>query len=480
MEQEQEVKLPDLDNFKSKKLENKSKKKRNIPVLIKVILVIFIISLLGITVFSFKVASVGNNIFQSEEKESILNQIKHLVLAEDKEIKGEKDGRTNILLLGMGGEGHQGALLTDTIIVASIKYNKEAAPEVALVSIPRDLGVPLNNSYVKINSVYAYGKMNNPEDDSTGNKTIEDYINNISGLPIHYYAQIDFEGFKRIVDSIGGIEVDVKNSFYDPQYPTENFGYQRISFEKGLNQMNGDLALKYARSRHGIVTDGNEYEGSDFARAKRQQQILTSVKDKAFSVSTVINPKKINEILSALGDHVRTNMEPWEILKLADIAQNIDNEQITNKVIDQESGLLSATNKSRAYILMPNDKDYIEIKEVFENIFNPEQINTEENSARLAILNGTLINGLANRNANELLRKNFKISYTGNAKNTNYEKTVIYDLTSGKMTNSLESLIKKFNANLSPTSFSEKISKSQIKNLENIDFIVILGLDSDN
>ncbi|NQV00448.1 MAG: LCP family protein, partial [Parcubacteria group bacterium] len=364
--------------------------------------------------------------------------------------------------------------------IASIKYNENEEPEVALVSIPRDMAVPLGSSnYVKINSIYAYGKMNNPDDDTAGNKMITDYINTISDLPIHYYAQIDFEGFKQIIDSVGGIEVDVKNSFYDSQYPTENFGYQKISFDKGLNEMDGDLALKYARSRHGIVTDGNESEGSDFARAKRQQQILTALKDKAFSVSTVINPKKVNEILSALGNHVRTNMEPWEILRLADIAQNINNEKITNKVIDQESGLLQSTSKSNGYLLMPNDKEYFEIKQVFLHIFNPEKINVEKNEARVAILNGTLIGGLANKNANQLLKEDFEISHTGNASENDYEKTVIYDLTEGEMPDILTNLRGKFDANLSTTNFIEKISKNPIKNIEEIDFIVVLGLDSD-
>lgn len=480
MDQDKEIKLPDLEGVGKEKNKSKILKKRKIPIFLKIILVIFITLLIGIAVFSFKIASVGKNIFQSEDDDSILTQIKHLVLADNKKIKGEDENRTNILLLGMGGEGHQGALLTDTIIVASIKYNNDSNPEVALISIPRDLAVPLNSSYVKINSIYAYGKMNNPDDNNAGNKMIVDYMNTVSGLPIHYYAQIDFEGFERIIDSVGGIEVDVKNAFYDSSYPTENFGYQKISFEKGLSTMNGDLALKYARSRHGIVTDGEENEGSDFARAKRQQQILTALKDKTFSVSTVINPKKVNEILNALGDHVKTNMEPWEILRLADIAQLVDNENVTNKVIDQESGLLQAAKgRNNAFLLMPNDKEYFEIKQVFSHIFNLEEINTENIEARVAILNGTMISGLANKNADQLLKESYEISHTGNANENDYEKTVIYDLTKGQMPDKLANLREKFNANLATTNFVENISKNPIKNIEDVDFIVVLGLDSD-
>ncbi len=473
-------KLPDLEiNNKIDKV-NKPIKKRKIPVFLKIILGIFITLLLGVVIFSFKIASVGKNIFQSEENDSFLTQIRHLVLADEKKIKGEEEGRTNILLLGMGGEGHQGALLTDTIMLASIKYNGNQNPEIALISIPRDLAVPLNNSnYVKINSIYTYGKMNNPDDITAGNKLMNDYINKISGLTVHYYVQIDFEGFKQIIDSVSGIEVNVSNSFYDSSYPTEDFGYQTVSFEKGTTTMDGDLALKYARSRHGVVTDGEESEGSDFARAKRQQQILTSLKNKAFSISTLTNPKKINEILNTLGNHVRTNIEPWEMLKLKDIAQDVDNEKIINKVIDQESGLLQATKgRNNAYLLMPNDKEYSEIKQVFLNIFNPEELNKEKNQASVAILNGTSIAGLANKNANKLLNEKYKIIHTGNATNNDYEKTVIYDLTAGKMPSVLANLIEKFNANLSTTNFTENLSKNPIKNIEGINFIVILGSNS--
>ena len=481
MNQKTENIPPSLEGFSKTKKANKVIRKKGISVILKIILIFFVVLLLGIAVFSFKIASVGKNIFESEENDSILTQIKHLILADDKKIEGENEGRTNILLLGMGGEGHQGALLTDTIIIASIKYNKGEQPEVALVSIPRDLAVPLNNSnYVKINSIYSYGKINNPDDSTSGSKMVVDYINKVSGLPIHYYVQIDFEGFKRIVDSVNGIEIDVQNSFYDSRYPTENFGYQTISFEKGLVMMDGDLALKYARSRHGIVTEGEENEGSDFARAKRQQQILTSLKDKAFSVSTVINPKKVNEIINALGDHVRTNVEPWEILKLADIAQNINNEQVINKVINQESGLLQAgTGRNNAYLLMPNDKEYSEINHFFLNIFNPEALDAEKNKANIAILNGTLINGLATKNANQLLKENYRISYAGNASESDYEKTVIYDFTAGEMPDYLTFLREKYNANLSTSVFTEKLSNKPIKNIEEVDFIVVLGLDSD-
>jgi len=469
---------PKLDLIREKEGLTSTFKVKRASRALKILLGFFIFcAILGIF-FSYKVLSVGKNIFQTKEGGSFFTQLKRLVLSDDKKLAGEREGRTNILLLGMGGEGHQGALLTDTIMVVSIKYNNENKPEVALISIPRDLAVPFNSSkYIRINSVYAYGEMKHSDDKTYSGRLISQTVSNVTGLPIHYYIRVDFEGFKQIIDSLGGIDVDVKNSFYDPMYPTENFGYQRISFKKGKTHMDGDLALKYARSRHGIVIEGEGNEGSDFARAKRQQQILEAIKDKGLSISTVINPKKVNDILNALGNHIRTNLEPWEMLKLTELAKNIENEQIINKVIDNESGLLSSTMaKNGAYLLIPNDKNFSEIKNICQNIFNLDQIQKEK--AKIAILNGTKIKNLAKNTAADLKKENYDVVFVGNAKDLNYEKTVIYDLSEQKTPFTLRTLKDRFNANISLNhSTLSALTSDDIKINEAIDFIIILGED---
>jgi LCP family protein required for cell wall assembly len=472
---------PKLDLIRQKEGLTQSKKTKKASRVLKIFLGIFIFGALLGLFFSYRVLSVGKDIFQSKEGGSILTQLKHLVLSDNRKIIGENEGRTNILLLGMGGEGHQGAFLTDTIMVVSIKYNEGDKPGVALISIPRDLAVPFNGSnYVKINSVYAYGEMRKSDDKMFSGKLISQTINYVTGLPIHYYVRVDFEGFKQIIDSLGGVDVDVKNSFYDPMYPTENFGYQKISFKKGMTHMDGDLALKYARSRHGIVLEGEGNEGLDFARAERQQQILSTIKDKAFSISTIINLKKINDVLGAMGDHIRTSLEPWEILRLAELAKNVDNETIINRVIDnQESGLLvSTTAKSGAYLLMPRDKAFDEIKNLCQNIFDSKQIQNEK--AKIAVLNGTEIADLAKSTAEKLSNQDYEIIFVGNAKDTDYEKTVIYDLSEGKTPLTLKALTENFHANVSQSNNSslKTLTSDGTGTNEKIDFIIILGLDS--
>lgn len=469
---------PKLDFIREKEGITSAVKVKKASRALKVLLGFFTFCALVGVLFSYKVLSVGKNIFQSKEGGSFFTQLRRLVLADDKKLSGESDGRTNILLLGMGGEGHQGALLTDTIMVVSIKYNEDNKPKVALISIPRDLAVPFNGSnYVRINSVYAYGEMKHSDDKTYSGQLISQVVSNVTGLPIHYYIRADFEGFKQIVDSLNGIDVDVKNSFYDPMYPTENFGYQKISFKKGKTHMDGDTALKYARSRHGIIIEGEGSEGSDFARAKRQQQILEAIKNKAFSISTVANPKKINDILDALGDHIKTNLEPWEMLKMAELAKNIDNGQIINKVIDKEGGLVSSTAKSGAYLLIPNDKNFSEIKSVCQNIFDLGQIQKEQ--AKIAILNGTEIKNFAKNTAENLKKDNYDVAFVGNAKDLDYEKTVIYDLSEGATPLTLKTLKERFNANVSQNNSTLfTLTSDGTGTDEKIDFIIILGQDS--
>ena len=406
----------------------------------KIFLIIFIIST---TLISFTIFSIGKNLFKvNESKAALIDQL-HNIVTSKKKIKGEKENRTNILLLGMGGEGHEGAQLTDTIIVASIEHNPENK-KIALISIPRDLYVNLKNQgNTKINNIYALDKQTN--------SLISKTINNITGLPIHYYIQVDFEGFQKVIDTLGGIDINIERSFYDPMYPTDNFGYQTISFEQGTTHMNGDLALKYARSRHGIVTNNtNGYEASDFARSKRQQQILFSVKEKILSIDTIINPNRINELLRILGDHVKTNLQLWEIIKLINFAKNFQTSEIQNYVLDDSpNGLLYAsTTPDGSFVFLPKSNNFLEIHDFCQNIF--ESKNNEEKSINIEILNGTTTPGLASKAASAIPYENINIINLNNAKKTNYKKTIIYNYNNSKP-NITKFLKNRFNAKIIKT-----------------------------
>lgn len=420
-----------------------SKKKHRF-LFLKIFGVLLILTALAGSIFSYKVLSVEQDIFvEDDNKTSFVDQIKKLVLADNKQLKGEPEGRTNILLLGMGGEGHTGALLTDTIMIASIRHQKNSSKkEVALLSLPRDLYVPTGvKHYRKINSLYSLGEN---QSENQGAVSVSNKISEITGIPIHYYIRADFEGFKKVIDSLGGIEVNVETGFKDTEYPTYNFGWQTVVFHQGLQKMDGEKALQFARSRHGYVIEGTGFEGSDFARAKRQQKILEAVKTKVFTINTAVNLKILNDLLSALGDHVRTNVEPWEAMIMLEIAKDLDKGTVINKVIDNsENGLLYSASRGGAYVLLPNVKDFSEIQNYVSNIFGLQDI--EKERAAIYVLNGTKNENLAKHTADRLKEEGYNILGFDSAAKEDYENTVIFSSSETNKT-TLKNLKDKFKA----------------------------------
>jgi LCP family protein required for cell wall assembly len=385
----------------------------------------------------------------------LIGQIKTFAETSSSPLKGEDRGRINILFLGIGGENHAGGQLTDTMMVFSIDTKDK---KVAMLSIPRDLAVPIENmGWRKINNVNAYAEMSTK---GSGGIAASQTVSEILKSPIDYYIKIDFAGFKKLIDYFGGVEIDVENTFDDYTYPAngqeENPNYtarfEHLHFDKGVQMMNAETALKYARSRHSYGV-----EGTDFARARRQQKVIQALKDKALSVSTLTNPTLIANIYSTLQANMSTNLKVWELLKVWNLVKNINQNNITTKVLsNQPSGLLvDTTGADGAYLLMPRTGNFTEIQYYFQHIFEaaPEQVKAKitNEQAKVRILNGTWVNGLASKMASDLEKYNFEIVNVGNCSRQNFETSVIYDLTFGAKKDSLEMLKKKTNANVSFT-----------------------------
>jgi LCP family protein required for cell wall assembly len=276
----------------------------------------------------------------------------------------ETDGRTNVLVLGSDkrSEGVMSGnnVLTDTILVASIgKFDKD----VVLISIPRDLWVELSNgSYEKINAAYAID----------GAEGIKKAVEKVLGIPIHYHTLISFEMFKEVVDILGGVDVDVAASFTDYQYPIEgkenapeNERYETVHFEQGMQHMDGVTALKYARSRK-----GDNGEGTDFARSRRQQSVIAAIKKKMLNIGVLINPLKLKSLYDSYANNVDTNMDFGTIQNFYLLSQQIDFEKIVSIVLDDRSapeqgGLLYAPEDTSLYggryVLVPQTGNYDQI-----------------------------------------------------------------------------------------------------------------------
>ena len=303
-------------------------------------------------------------------------------------LKGAKQNRINILLLGIGGGKHKGALLTDTIALLSVNPQTY---ESAILSIPRDLYVkiPKTNSYTKINALYTYGIKNENTTSNQAVSLVKKSVENITGQKIHYYIILDFDGFKEIINTLGGIDLEVENDILDHHYPGPNYSYETFKLSKGFHHLDADTALKYARVRH--------IKGGDFGRARRQQQIIASVREKALSLKILTNPFKINAIFDSLGNHLKTNIQPNEIIPFIKLAKNINIHQTTNEVLDawSKDSLLKSTHIPlggvQAYVLIPKDKSYSSIQNLAKNIFNlktieetKKKINQEK--AKIAVL----------------------------------------------------------------------------------------------
>ena len=487
--EKQTIQETDREEVLSESPQKKKRKKISIYVIAAIVI--------GL-VFSGKIIMSSQGTAEWLSDNGFFGKIKHLVPGSDKVLAGEEYDRINILLLGMGGEGHDGAYLSDTIIIASLKPSTK---QVSMVSIPRDLTVPIGDgSWRKVNHINALAEAK--KEGSGGPETMK-ALGDILELPIHYYIRVDFQGFINIIDEIGGIDVYVENTLDDYTYPIlgeeENPNYyarfEHLHLDEGWQKMNGSLALKYARSRHAYGI-----EGSDFARARRQQLVITAVKDKLLSRQTLLNPMTISKLIGELDRSVATDLEIWEMLKLWNYFKDTQKDQIINKVLsDAPDGLLvSSVGDGGAYILVPASGNFSKIKQLFQDIFGSEQSATIETikdtrktnttntikriekistPANISIKNGTWITGLASRYSEKLSPLGFEVIETGNAPERNNEKTLVFDLTYGNNNSALEAIKNNSGATQS-FEFPAWIKEYQ-EQPGAADFVLILGTDAD-
>lgn len=249
--------------------------------------------------------------------------------------------RMNILLLGIDQRpGETGPFRTDTMIVVTIDPETGA---LGMLSIPRDLWVPIPGyGENRINTAHFLGDLHKYP--GGGPALAKKTISYNFGFPVHYYMRLNFEGFRRLIDMIGGVDIDVPYEIRDDQYPDENYGYDPLYIPAGRIHMDGALALKYARTRKA---------DSDFQRARRQQQIILAVKDKVLNLNLLPSLlPKIPELLRTLSDSIQTDIPTEELIQLARLARDLDAEHIKTVVID-EAMTAPQTTPTGAYVLLP-------------------------------------------------------------------------------------------------------------------------------
>jgi LCP family protein required for cell wall assembly len=259
--------------------------------------------------------------------------------------------RLNILVMGIRGLGDPdatsgGPLLTDSIQVFS--YDKTVHKS-SIVSIPRDLFITIHNQTKdKINSAYEYGFYH------SGNSLqfIKDKISEITGVYIDEVVIFDFSSFKQIIDALGGIDITLATPFDE----SKEWGF-KFHLPVGLNHMDGQTALYYARSR---------YSSSDFDRSRRQQQIIFAIKDKLLKLNFFGDPVKSFSILTLIRSDIKTDIGVWNISQLLDLANQVKFDQIKRLVISTDN-LVTESTRDGVYILLPKTGNLREIKQFFQD-----------------------------------------------------------------------------------------------------------------
>lgn len=352
--------------------------------------------------------------------------IKQIVLsAVSHQVNTDSKGHTNILLIGVGGEGHDGSNLTDTMILTSIDKKND---KISMLSIPRDLYV--KNEEVgwgsRINGIYQYMLDKEVSEDEAMRVLIEE-VQELFDTEIQYFAKVDFKGFTEVVDALGGVEINLEENFSDPYYPAPDgsgIDYQALYIRAGLQTLDGETALKYARSRKTT---------SDFDRAKRQQEIIVAMKDKALRIGFLLNPSKIKNLYAAISNNFETNLNIGEMLYLAKLAESMTDDSIVHEVISDEAykpgGFVYTPDRNLyggAFVLAPIAGDFSELREFASLLLYHPSIFT--NKTPIAVLNGTSTEGLATDVKLYLSRYGFNVIEHGNAESKTATETQIFPI----------------------------------------------------
>ncbi len=342
-------------------------------------------------------------------------------------IKKSSDGKTNIVIIGRGWQENDAPELTDSIVIASLHYDKQS---VSLFSIPRDLYVEYPSGWAgKINETY-FRWLKSWKDQSLGMQNLQEVLSKITGEEMHYFINLDFEWFRKIIDTLGGIDIDVPEEIIDTTYPGPNATYQTFKISAWPQTLDGSTALKYARSRHTT---------SDFDRSLRQQLIIKALREKALSLGLITSPSKIKSIYNIVQQHIVTNLDLSQMIQLALFMKDIPRENIVSSNLNDTCFYGSSVCEKWGFLYVPlradfwwasvllqewwtktNPSDYSKLVQYTNIIFNYPLVYKE--NLKINIFNSTKIWWLANEIANNLKKYGFHIPSKNSVWNTSWEK----------------------------------------------------------
>ncbi|HEX8965752.1 MAG TPA: LCP family protein [Patescibacteria group bacterium] len=418
----------------------------------KFIIPLILIIVIGIGIFYFWFHNITSKIFVTHSKS----------LTSVNSIQQSLDAKTpiDIALLGYGGGNHDGAYLTDSIIVVHIDPKQQ---KVFLISIPRDTwvkipdGNPSGGNYYKINASYEIGL-----DDATypnkaaefkgsdgGGHLAEYELKQVTGLPISYFVGMDFSGFKHTIDTLNGVDINVETTFTDPEYPIDGqednpcghtqeeiktftattsaetdlqqffaCRYKVLHFDKGMQHMDGQTALEYVRSRHSLE------DGTDFGRAKRQRNLIIAVKQKVFSIGFI---SQVIPFMSSLGDDFKTDLSMDDVRAFLQNANVLNKYSIESLALTDQNYLENTFSSDGQAILAPK-LGIDNFSDIHTYISDTITGKTPPVAATVLVENGTQIAGLATQAVDILKKNNIQTLDPGNADSTTQKtKIIVYN-----------------------------------------------------
>jgi LCP family protein required for cell wall assembly len=300
------------------------------------------------------------------------------------------DERVHVLVLGLDYVPGATARRSDTILVASLREG-----DVRILSIPRDTHVKFPDGRVeKVNAAYAFG----------GAELARKVISNFLGLEIKYYIVIDYDGFEKLIDLLGGVTVSVEKPLKDDKTKPP------IDIAAGTQKLNGKMALGYIRYR--------DNQSGDLGRLQRQRQLL-----EALLRQGVRDMLKLQQMVTTAQQYIETNLAPVQLYRLAQRLQTLRPEQVQIKQIPGESVCKSA-KEGGCYI----EPDPVRTAQLVNKMLRGMEVVTAD-EVRVKVLNGSGVTGVARR-VGELLRtEGFSVVYVGNADRFDYTQSYIIDIT---------------------------------------------------
>jgi polyisoprenyl-teichoic acid--peptidoglycan teichoic acid transferase len=329
------------------------------------------------------------------------------------------DARFAILLMGYGGGGHDGAYLTDSMMVIVVD---PAHTTLTLLSLPRDSWVPMTFDgktmvYNKVNTAYAFAndstlypeRLARYQGDRGPGTFATDTVSRLLGIPIQSYLGLDFQGFRAMIDVVGGIDVDVPAGFA-AQYPANDdssvdASWMTVRFTKGHEHMNGERAIEFARARETI---DNVDEGTDFARSRRQRLIMQAFKNRLFEPGGLIH---LPQLLGIASEHVDTNYAIPDAANLGQLVLGWKNVTIYQTALTTANYLEDGTGPDGAYVTIPSttDHSWAQIQAFSHQLWQDPAVGVAMAKTTITVENDSSVSGLAERVSTALLGMGYQV-----------------------------------------------------------------------